>query len=122
MNLEQLRAWCLGKPGVTESFPFDEHTLVFKVGGKVFLLASIGPNEAFTMNVKCDPETAIDLRERYPDIVPGYHMNKKHWNTLSLEGALSYALLTEQMENSYWLVRNSLPKKVQQELDLEKEL
>lgn len=114
MDIEIYRDYCLNKPGVTEDFPFDNETLVFKVGGKIFALASIA---AFTsVNLKCDPEKAVELREQYPAIQPGYHMNKKHWNTVHFDGSISFALLKELTDHSYSLVVNSLPKKLRDTL------
>ena len=91
--------------------------LVVKVGGKIFVLLNLDRNPS--VNLKCDPERAIDLRERYDDIIPGYHMNKKHWNTVKLEGTLSDRLLGELIDHSYDLVYASLPKKVKDEVDLD---
>src|SRR5690554_1391789 len=86
MNIEEFRNYCISKKGVTESFPFDEKTLVFKVMGKMFALIGLDNNPA-TANLKCDPERSVELREQYPDqIYPGYHMDKKHWNTVEIEG------------------------------------
>jgi predicted DNA-binding protein (MmcQ/YjbR family) len=85
VNIETLRSYCLKKKGVTEEFPFGPETLVFKVQGKIFLLTSLD-GEKFQFNVKCDPEKAIDLRDRYDAVQPGYHMNKKHWNTVVVDG------------------------------------
>lgn len=116
MNIEQLRDYCLAKPGATESFPFGEDTLVFKVGGKMFLL--IGLSQANSFNVKCDPELAIELRERHPEVKPGYHMNKKLWNTVYMDGALNNKQLTGMMDHSYDLVFAGLPKKIQAEINI----
>ncbi len=112
MNIEEVRQFCIAKKGVTEGFPFDEETLVIKVGGKIFALLSLDKTPA--INLKCDPERAIDLRERFDDILPGYHMNKKHWNTVRLEGILPDSLLEEMITHSYELVLASLPRKVQE--------
>src|ERR1700744_3033210 len=114
MNVEELRDYCLQKPGATESFPFDEHTLVFKVGGKMFLLTGLEEGDRF--NVKCDPELAIDLRERHPEVQPGYHMNKAMWNTVFMNGTLTRKQLCEMVDHSYQLIYNSLPKKTQAEI------
>ena len=114
MNIEELRDYCLQKPGATEGFPFGEDTLVFKVGGKMFLLTGLRANNSF--NAKCDPERAADLRERYSEIIPGYHMNKKMWNTVYMDGSLTNKLLCELIDHSYELVVQSLPKKVQAEI------
>nr|WP_294898009.1 MmcQ/YjbR family DNA-binding protein [uncultured Pedobacter sp.] len=111
MNIESLREYCISKPGVTESFPFGEDTLVFKVGEKIFLLTSLSTPESF--NAKCDPEKAVLLREQHPEIVSGYHMNKKHWNTVYYNQNLSESLLKELIDHSYHLVFSSLPKAIQ---------
>ena len=116
MNIEDLRDYCLAKPGATEGFPFGEDTLVFKVGGKMFLLISINQGNSF--NVKCDPELAIELRERHPEVIPGYHMNKKLWNTVYMDGSLSNKQLAEMIDQSYNLVFAGLPKKLQAEISI----
>jgi predicted DNA-binding protein (MmcQ/YjbR family) len=107
MLTEDLRTYCLSLKGVTESFPFDEDTLVFKVMGKMFALVSLGER---TVNLKCDPEKAIALREHYPDVTPGYHMNKKYWNTVNLNSNIPQQLIREWTFDSYKLVVNGLPK------------
>lgn len=109
MNVETVRTWCLEKPGVTESFPFDETTLVMKVMGKMFALINLGENAS--VNLKCNPEKAIELREHYRAVLPGYHMNKQHWNTILLDGSVPYGKLTEWIDHSYELVVNKLPVK-----------
>jgi predicted DNA-binding protein (MmcQ/YjbR family) len=114
MNIEELRDYCLQKPGTTESFPFGDQTMVFKVGEKIFLLA--GLMEADRFNAKCDPERAIELRERYDEVKPGYHMNKKHWNTVYMDGGLTLKQLREIIDHSYDLVFDSLSKKVRAEI------
>jgi predicted DNA-binding protein (MmcQ/YjbR family) len=114
LNIEELRDHCLAKPGVTEGFPFGEDTLVFKVGGKIFLITGLEQGDRF--NVKCDPELAIELRERYPEVIPGYHMNKKMWNTVFMSGTLSYKQLLDMIDHSYDLILKSLPKKIQAEI------
>jgi predicted DNA-binding protein (MmcQ/YjbR family) len=114
LNLEELRDYCLQKPGVAEGLPFGEDTLVFKVGEKLFLLTSMSQGNQF--NVKCDPELAIELRERYPEVKPGYHMNKKLWNTIMLDGSLTRQQLCEMIDHSYEQVVKGLPKKVQEQL------
>jgi predicted DNA-binding protein (MmcQ/YjbR family) len=108
LNIEELRDYCLQLPGATEGFPFGEDTLVFKVGGKIFLLTGLTGNAAF--NAKCDPELAIELREKHVEVQPGFHMNKKHWNTVSLTGLLTENQLTDMVYHSYLLVVKSLPK------------
>jgi predicted DNA-binding protein (MmcQ/YjbR family) len=115
LNIEEIRDHCLAKPGVTEGLPFGEDTLVFKVGEKIFLLISITDSTHF--NVKCDPERAVDLRERYSEVQPGYHMNKKHWNTVSTEGALTRRQLADMIDHSYELVLASLPKKTREGIE-----
>ncbi len=107
MHIEEIREYCLGKAGVSESFPFDEVTLVFKVMGKMFLLASLDGDRS--VNLKCDPETAIALREHYSSVLPGYHMDKRHWNTVLLDGSVSRSLLMEWIDHSYELVVAGLP-------------
>ena len=109
MNAEEIRAFALSKPNVTEGFPFGEDTLVFKVNGKVFLLVNL-TSESLQFNVKCDPERALALREEYENILPGYHMNKQHWNTIITGHALSNQLLQEMINHSYELV--SIKKKI----------
>ncbi|MEO7213293.1 MmcQ/YjbR family DNA-binding protein [Mucilaginibacter sp.] len=114
MNIEELRDYCLALPAVEEGFPFGEETLVFKVGGKIFLLAGLQDGHHF--NAKCDPERAIELRERYTEVKPGYHMNKAHWNTVYMSGTLTRKQLCEMIADSYQLVLKSLPKKLQAEI------
>lgn len=114
MNIELLRNYCITKKGVTEEFPFDDRTLVFKVMGKMFALADV--EEFDGINVKCDPELAIELRERYAGVLPGYHMSKKHWNTLVMDGSLPEKMILKWVDDSYDLVVASLPKKLREEL------
>ena len=103
MDIEILRDYCLSKPGAEESLPFGPDTLVFKVKGKIFLLTGLD-NEPLRFNVKCDPEKALELREEYACVQPGYHMNKKHWNTIVVNGTVSSRLLKEWIDSSYKLV------------------
>ena len=111
MHIDAVRTYCLAKPGVEEGLPFGPDTLVFKVGGKMFAL--IGLERLPTgVNLKCDPERAVDLRERYEAVQPGYHMNKRHWNTIVLRSDVPSALLRELIDHSYDLVVQSLPAKV----------
>jgi len=117
MNVEEVRQFCIAKKGVSEGFPFDEVTLVIKVGGKIFLLMNLEKDPS--LNLKCDPERSIDLRERYEEIIPGYHMNKKHWNTVRLEGNLPDSLIRELISQSYDLVYDSLPRKAKEEVGRE---
>jgi predicted DNA-binding protein (MmcQ/YjbR family) len=119
LNLEELREYCLQKPGVTEGLPFGEDTLVFKVGEKMFLLTGISAGNQF--NVKCDPELAIELRERYTEVQPGYHMNKKLWNTVHMDGSLTQKQLHEMIDHSYDLVFSGLPKKIHEKINHSKE-
>jgi predicted DNA-binding protein (MmcQ/YjbR family) len=114
LNIEELRDYCLQKPGVNEGFPFGEDTLVFKVGGKVFLLAGLEDGDRF--NAKCDPELAIELRERHKEVKPGYHMNKAHWNTVYMNGTLTKKQLCQMIDHSYGLIVKSLPKKLLAEI------
>jgi len=115
MNIEQFRNYCLSKKHVTESFPFDEVTLVFKVANKMFALSGLEHHPS-TVNLKCDPEKAIELRAQYSDVIEGFHMSKKHWNTIIIEGNLSNKLIEEFIDHSYNLVVNGLTKKLQKEL------
>jgi predicted DNA-binding protein (MmcQ/YjbR family) len=109
MNIEEFHAYCLAKKGVEETFPFDEVTLVFKVMGKMFALTGLD-NETFEVNLKCDPEYANELREEYGDIRTGWHMSKKHWNTVKFEGELDDKFLCELVDHSYDLVVKGLKK------------
>lgn len=105
MNIEQLREYCLQKPGVEEALPFGPDTLVFKVNGKIFLLAGLD-SHPLRFNVKCDPDRAIELREAYPDhVLPGFHMNKKHWNTIVVDGSVPGKELSAFIDHSYELVK-----------------
>lgn len=116
MNVEELRDYCIAKKGVEESFPFDNETLVFKVMGKIFLLSGI-TSQPTQFNVKCDPEKAIELRAKYSCILPGYHMNKQHWNTVICDGSVHDKLIKEWIDDSYFLIVGSLSKKLKAELD-----
>lgn len=117
MNIEAFRDYCIRKKGVTESFPFDEKTLVFKVMGKMFALTGLEYNPA-RANLKCDPDWSIELREEYDGLITaGYHMSKVHWNTVELEMNIPQELLRKLIDHSYNLVVKSLTKKVKAELD-----
>jgi len=119
MNIEQFRDFCLQKKGVTESFPFNQDTLVFKVAGKMFALTSLKDWEEGIqfINLKCDPEYAIELRTTYESIDPGYHMSKKHWNSVRIcKGELPYELISQLITQSYVLVVKSLTKKQRETL------
>lgn len=118
MTLADFCAHCLALPQVEETTPFGPEVLVYKVGGKLFALTS--PDDyPVTANLKCDPDRAIELRDRYEEIQPGYHMNKRHWNTLTLEGRLTTSLIRELIDHSYQLVVASLPKKTREALKLD---
>jgi predicted DNA-binding protein (MmcQ/YjbR family) len=116
LNIEAFRSYCLSKKGVTEEFPFDADTLVFKVMGKMFALTDLDSFES--VNLKCDPEKAVQLREEFSSVLPGYHMNKKHWNTVLMDSDVTDRLVKEWIDDSYLLVVDSLPKKMRQELDV----
>lgn len=103
MNIEELRDYILTLKNVEESFPFGEDTLVFKTNNKIFLLVSLS-SSPLQFNVKCDPEKAVELREQYSCILPGYHMNKKHWNTIIIDGSLVNSKLKDFIKDSYFLV------------------
>ncbi len=122
MNIQQLYEFCLSKKGVTDHFPFDEDTLVFKVGGKMFCLSSLKEWEkgSPSLNLKCLPERAQELRSEYEAINPGFHMSKTHWNTVCFNSDVSNKMMYELINNSYDLVFKSLTKKIQNEI-LEKE-
>lgn len=109
MNIEELREYCLGLRHVTEDMPFDDETLVFKVGGKIFCFASLTGD--LNMNLKCDPDEAIEMRETFPAVLPGFHMNKKHWNTVKVDGSISDGMLEVWIRKSYLLVVAGLPRK-----------
>jgi predicted DNA-binding protein (MmcQ/YjbR family) len=109
VNIEEYRSYCLAKKGATEEFPFDNETLVFKVAGKMFALTDV--TNFASINLKCDPEKAVELRDQYPAVLPGYHMNKKHWNTILLDGSISTKLLQTWIDDSYNRVVNALPKR-----------
>ncbi|NUY80663.1 MmcQ/YjbR family DNA-binding protein [Flavobacterium sp. MAH-1] len=118
MNIQQFYEYCLSKKAVEETFPFDEDTLVFKVGGKMFALSSLREWESGNpgVNLKCDPDKSAELRAEYNDINPGYHMSKVHWNTVTLGGDVSDKLVRELIDHSYDLVFKSLTKKMQKEI------
>ena len=119
MNIEQIRDYCLSKKETSEDFPFDEDTLVFKVLGKMFALVSLKKWEAGenAINLKCNPEYAIELREEYSSIRAGYHMSKKHWNTLYIhEGELSPKFICKLIDHSYEMVVKGMPKKLRDSL------
>lgn len=109
MHIEAFYNFCMSLPGTTEGFPFGEQTLVFKVMGKMFALCDV--DEFESINLKCDPVRALELRAEFEEIQPGYHMNKKHWNTVSMQGHLEDDLIKELIQHSYDLVEAKLPKK-----------
>ncbi|MFD1872521.1 MmcQ/YjbR family DNA-binding protein [Hymenobacter bucti] len=114
MNIEEYRDFCLSLPGATEELPFGPDTLVFKVGGKIFALTSL---QTFaSINLKCDPEQAVELRERYDYVLPGFHQNKKHWNTVVIGSGATVFQLQQWITHSYQLVVASLPKARRAEL------
>ena len=117
MNIETIREYILQKPSVTEGFPFGEDTLVFKVNEKIFLLAGLD-SSPLQFNVKCDPEKAIELRDEYPEsVLPGYHMNKKHWNTVIIDGSISDNEIYKMIDESYSLVYKGLNRKQQEQFN-----
>jgi len=109
MNAEDIREYCIALPEVTEEFPFDDETLVFKVGGKIFMLLPL--EGELSLNLKCDPDVALQLREQYAAVRPGYHMNKKHWNTVDIDGTIPEQEIYRMIDHSYQLVRKKLPGK-----------
>jgi predicted DNA-binding protein (MmcQ/YjbR family) len=109
VDKDELKMRCLGLPGASEEFPFGDEVSVFKVGGKMFAL-SVLDAEPLQVSVKCDPELAVQLRSAYPAIAPGYHLNKRHWNTITLDGSLPDEMVTDLLGDSYDLVVASLPK------------
>jgi predicted DNA-binding protein (MmcQ/YjbR family) len=114
MTLEYFRDYCLKKPGTSEDTPFDQDTLCFRVRGKIFSICSI--TEFQYINLKCDPERAVELRELHSGITPGYHMNKKTWNSVSVIGDVPDRLILELADHSYELILSNLPKKIQAEI------
>lgn len=116
LNLQQLKKYCLSKKGVYEDFPFDDETLVFKVGSKMFALTNINEKE-LKVNLKCDPMMAQDLRREYVAIKPGYHMNKIHWNTVEIDGSIDDKIIEMLIDISYDLVFKGLKKKEREEIN-----
>jgi predicted DNA-binding protein (MmcQ/YjbR family) len=116
MDIEAFRVYCLSKPMVIEDFPFDQTTLVFKVCGKIFALTGLD-NIEFKVNLKCDPDRAVELREAYDSISAGFHMNKKHWNTVIVDGSFSNDLFRELIDHSYDMVVKGLPKRLREQLN-----
>lgn len=114
MTLAGLRDHCCRLPGFSEDLPFGPDVLAFRVAGKIFALMDVDNFES--VNLKCDPERAVELREQYAAIIPGYHMNKAHWNTVRMDGSVPDRLVIELADHSYELVRDSLPKKLRETL------
>lgn len=115
MDLELVREYCLSKKGTTEDYPFDEETPVYRVMGKMFCLGNLNP--PVSINLKCDPEKAMELREEFDQVKPGYHMNKKHWNTVEFEGHATNDEIFSWIDHSYQLVADGLKKKEKEELN-----
>jgi predicted DNA-binding protein (MmcQ/YjbR family) len=115
MNPTELRGWCLGQAGAIEDFPFGPENSVFKVAGKMFALSAL-ERTPLEVSVKCEPELAVALRDAHLAIRPGYHLNKRHWNTITLDGSLPDQLVRDLIEDSYDLVVSALPKRVREEL------
>jgi len=116
MTFKALRDYCRSKPGTTEEFPFGEETLVFKVMGKIFALTGV-ERLPLAVNLKCDPDLAVELRDRWPAVQPGYHMNKAHWNTVELDGSIPAEKVREMIDHSYGLVVAGLKKAERQRLE-----
>ncbi|HWR94152.1 MAG TPA: MmcQ/YjbR family DNA-binding protein [Flavobacterium sp.] len=118
MNLETFYEYCISKKGVTKHFPFDKVTLVFKVGEKIFALSSLTDweNGEPSVNLKCNPDFALELRAQFSDIMPGYHMSKVHWNTININQSVSDTMIKELIDHSYQLIFDSLSKKSQNEI------
>ncbi len=116
LNLKNVRKYCLGKKGVTEDFPFDQETLTIKVGSKMFVLTNV-KSPSLRLNLKCDPMLAKDLRDQYESVVPGYHMNKEHWNTVIIDGTIPDDKIFWMIDHSYDLVFSRLTKKERETLN-----
>jgi predicted DNA-binding protein (MmcQ/YjbR family) len=117
MDAAALRDWCLRQPGAREEFPFGPETSVFKVAGKMFALTALD-RTPLQVSVKCEPELAVGLREAHPAIRPGYHLNKRHWNTITLDGSVPDQLVRDLIEDSYDLIVSALPQRVRRELGI----
>ena len=115
MNVESFREYCLSKPAATEDMPFGPDNIVFKVEGKIFALLALDELPT-AVNLKCDPDLALELRDRYEQVQPGYHMNKKHWNTVVLDGVIPATEIRKMIDDSYDLVVQSLPKTKREKL------
>jgi predicted DNA-binding protein (MmcQ/YjbR family) len=115
MNVEEIRKYCISKPAVSEGFPFNDTALVFKVAGKMFALLDLS-EDSRGITLKCDPELAIELRGRHPELTPAWHFNKQHWNGVDLQGSISNSQLKEWIDHSYTIVVASLPKSKRESL------
>jgi predicted DNA-binding protein (MmcQ/YjbR family) len=115
VDASELRSWCLQQTGASEDFPFGPEHSVFKVAGKMFALSALD-RTPLEVSVKCEPDLAVALRDSYPEIRPGYHLNKRHWNTITLDGTLPDQLVRDLIEDSYDLVVSGLPKHVRERL------
>jgi predicted DNA-binding protein (MmcQ/YjbR family) len=115
VDAKQLRRWCIGRPGAIEDFPFGPEHSVFKVAGKMFALSTLD-RMPLEVSLKCEPEIAVHLRGSYAAIRPGYHLNKRHWNTITVDGSLPDRLVRELIEDSYDLVVSALPKRKREQL------
>ena len=115
MDATELRSWCVEQAGAIEDFPFGPETSVFKVAGKLFALSALD-RDPLAVSVKCEPDLAVALRDSYPAIRPGYHLNKRHWNTITLDGSLPDQLVRDLIEDSYDLVVSALPQRVREQL------
>jgi predicted DNA-binding protein (MmcQ/YjbR family) len=120
MNVEEIREYCLSKKGVSESLPFNDTALVFKVADKMFALLDLS-GEKRGLSLKCDPELALELREHYPEVTPAYHFNKKYWNGVNLQGNVGDDKLREWIDHSYQVVAAKLPKRIQLKLKIKRE-
>ena len=117
MDAAELREWCLRQPGAIEDFPFTHEHSVFKVAGKMFALSAL-KRTPLEVSVKCEPDLAVALRDTYAAIRPGYHLNKRHWNTITLDGRLSDQLVRDLVEDSYDLVVSALPRRARDALGI----
>ena len=118
VDAAELRRWCLAQTGAVEDFPFGPEHSVFKVGGKVFAISALD-RMPLEVSVKCEPELAVELRNSYPAIRPGYHLNKRHWNTITLDGSLPDQLVRDLIQDSYDLVADALPKRTRKQLEVD---
>jgi predicted DNA-binding protein (MmcQ/YjbR family) len=116
VDATELRSWCLRQPGAIEDFPFGPEFSVFKVSGKMFALSALD-RTPLEVSVKCEPELAVGLRDAHPAIRPGYHLNKRHWNTITIDGSLADQLVRDLVEDSYDLVVSALPKRTREQLE-----